>query len=314
MGAAPNIPAGTYPIRVASRLTGLSEDTIRVWEKRYGAVTPARTQGNTRRYSADDIRRLVLLREATTRGHAIRDVAAMPDARLLALAGDEAAIAGGIADPADALPRHARVRRDYLDAARRFDARQALDVLSRAATLLSPTEFLFEVALPVLRETGDLWEGGKLSVAHEHLVSAQVRGLLALLLRFPVPPAGAPRIVIAAPEGHEHEFGALAGALMAAGRGFEVVYLGGNVPHAAVEVALDLARADVLLLALLRDTRPEESDRLAAAVARFASRIEVWIGHPPGHPARADIAAAAPTARFFERFEDLAVALTDRGR
>ena len=63
--------SGLYPMRVVSRLSGLTADTIRVWERRYQAVSPERTGGNKRRYSGSQVRRLVLLRRATELGHSI---------------------------------------------------------------------------------------------------------------------------------------------------------------------------------------------------------------------------------------------------
>lgn len=65
----------TYSMRSVARATGLTPDTIRAWERRYAAIEPDRTAGNTRRYSPSDIRRLSLLREATQRGHTISAIA-----------------------------------------------------------------------------------------------------------------------------------------------------------------------------------------------------------------------------------------------
>jgi MerR HTH family regulatory protein/B12 binding domain len=53
------------PIRVVARRTGLTSHVIRVWEKRYGVVSPLRTPTNRRLYSDSDVERLQLLRRAT---------------------------------------------------------------------------------------------------------------------------------------------------------------------------------------------------------------------------------------------------------
>ena len=58
----------TYPLRTASRLTGLSPDLRRAWERRYGVIEPMRTPGGTRRYSAADIERLRLVKAAVDAG------------------------------------------------------------------------------------------------------------------------------------------------------------------------------------------------------------------------------------------------------
>jgi MerR family transcriptional regulator, light-induced transcriptional regulator len=69
---------GRYPIAAVSKLTGLTPDTLRIWERRYGAVTPAR-DGRGRLYSGHEVRRLQLLASAVARGHAIGRIARSPD-------------------------------------------------------------------------------------------------------------------------------------------------------------------------------------------------------------------------------------------
>ena len=72
-------------MRVVVRLTGLSADTLRAWERRYAAIAPGRTVGNARRYTEAQVRRLELLREAVSRGHAIGDVVELDDAAIAQL-------------------------------------------------------------------------------------------------------------------------------------------------------------------------------------------------------------------------------------
>ena len=72
-----------YPIRVVARRTGLSSHVIRVWERRYAAVTPERSENGYRHYSEADIDRLRGLRELTEAGYGIGDVASL-DASALA--------------------------------------------------------------------------------------------------------------------------------------------------------------------------------------------------------------------------------------
>ena len=64
-----------HSIKVAARRCGLSTHVIRVWEKRYDAVSPDRTDTNRRLYSEQEIERLKLLRAATLSGHSIGNVA-----------------------------------------------------------------------------------------------------------------------------------------------------------------------------------------------------------------------------------------------
>ncbi len=71
-----------YDISAVSRLTGLSTPNLRVWEKRYGVVEPSRSESQRRLYTADDIRRLTLLKNLADRGHTIGSIAGLSIAQL----------------------------------------------------------------------------------------------------------------------------------------------------------------------------------------------------------------------------------------
>ena len=64
-----------FGIRAVVGRTGLTAPSIRMWEKRYNAVVPDRSDSNRRLYSAEDVERLGLLKKLTDRGHAISTIA-----------------------------------------------------------------------------------------------------------------------------------------------------------------------------------------------------------------------------------------------
>src|SRR3954447_25705989 len=70
-----------YPIRAVSRMTGLTVDTLRAWERRYDAVVPTRNDRG-RVYSEADVARLKRLDELVKHGHAIGTIAAASDPEL----------------------------------------------------------------------------------------------------------------------------------------------------------------------------------------------------------------------------------------
>src|SRR5690242_6384218 len=72
-------------MRVVSQQTGLSPHVIRAWERRYGAIEPRRANNRRRRFSEEDVQRLILLRQATLAGHSIGAVAKLATRELRAL-------------------------------------------------------------------------------------------------------------------------------------------------------------------------------------------------------------------------------------
>ena len=73
-----------YNIGAVSRLTGVSREKIRIWERRYGAVQPERDEANLRKYSQQDVERLLLLRRLVDSGQAISNIANLSLAALQA--------------------------------------------------------------------------------------------------------------------------------------------------------------------------------------------------------------------------------------
>lgn len=50
---------GRISIGEVERITGLSKDLLRTWERRYGFPTPVRSEHDEREYSREDLDRLV---------------------------------------------------------------------------------------------------------------------------------------------------------------------------------------------------------------------------------------------------------------
>jgi MerR family transcriptional regulator, light-induced transcriptional regulator len=88
------------------------------------------------------------------------------------------------------------------------------------------------VIAPAMRQIGDLWERGEITVADEHLASAIVERILAVLYRrgFVAPPRSREAILLSCLEGEEHQLGLRIAADVLEGAGFVVLFLGANVP------------------------------------------------------------------------------------
>jgi len=283
---AESMPSGTEQLSIGAvvRLTGLTAHTIRKWEQRYTAVEPRRTSSNRRKFSRADVIRLGLLRELTEKGHLIGDVARLPDPQLrdmLAASGDDAG--AETAPDRDAEWRFEHLRRTFLEAVARFDVRSSGDALIRAAAQVAFDDLVFRVVLPILREVGERWEAGEFTVAQEHLVSNQMQGLLSGRLQWVPPRPGAPRVILATPEGQLHEFGVLAAALLCAGKGLQPVYLGPSLPEADLQDAVRANRAVLVVLSVLRDLEPAELGRITDLLSRLTAEVPIWVGVPEDH-------------------------------
>jgi DNA-binding transcriptional MerR regulator len=264
-----------YPIRAVARMTGLSVDTLRAWERRYRAVVPTRNQRG-RLYSDVDVARLKQLAHLVAHGHAIGTIASLSDAELAALRnGGDARTTGG-SDLA------AVAKLEVLTTAiERYDLETFETVLNRHAAVLPPRELLFAMILPLLREVGTRWAAGKLRPSQEHLVTGIVRSVLGSLLRTTARPDASPKVVFATPAGERHELGLLCSALLASSAGYGVVYLGPDVPAADIAHAAATTGAQVVMVSAT--TPGVVSRREAKQLVRLLPGIELWAGGPEAH-------------------------------
>jgi DNA-binding transcriptional MerR regulator len=292
----------SYPIRAVSRLTGISVDTLRAWERRYEAVAPARGQRG-RSYSESDVARLQRLGLLVRRGHAIGTIAALSDKALNQL------VASSARTP-EARTGEPAIELDELnDALNRYDLVSVEAFLSRHAAALLPRDLVFKVVLPALRELGARWQAGTLRPSHEHLVSAIVRSILGGLLRVTTRPHASPQVVFATLPGERHELGLLCAALLAASAGFGVLYLGPELPAGDVAHAANHTGARVAVLSATT-ARPGDRKEVAPLTA-LTQEMEVWVG---GRDAVRVARAIGPGARVVEDLESLVAMLADRAR
>ncbi|MDQ2868397.1 MAG: MerR family transcriptional regulator [Verrucomicrobiota bacterium] len=223
-------------INYVSRQTGLGIHAIRVWEKRYGAVKPARAANNRRLYSEKEVERLKLLRQATGAGHSIGQIARLSSADLHRLLNES------WATPARKGAKEAQrpLLAAALSAISAMNAPKFQDVLDRAAIDLGSPGVLFDFIAPLTIEIGDAWRAGELSIVQEHFATNLIAVFLNIFARPFTTSESTPRLLLATPSGQHHELGAMLAAAAARSHGWATTYLGAALP---VEELLRAARA-----------------------------------------------------------------------
>jgi DNA-binding transcriptional MerR regulator len=165
-------PVSHFTIKAVAQATGLTVETLRAWERRYEVVRPTRDSSGRRTYSAADVARLRLLRSATELGHTISRLAILPDDELAKLVANSGGHARQGASRGQAYVERA------LDAAEHSDPTGVEEVLTTAIALLPPNEVIHSVIAPLVREIGDRWHRGEVTIAQEHMVTDIVRRLV----------------------------------------------------------------------------------------------------------------------------------------
>jgi MerR family transcriptional regulator, light-induced transcriptional regulator len=310
----PGAERAVHPIGVVSARTGLSADVIRVWERRYGVVEPARDEAGRRVYTDRDVERLRLLALATSEGRGIGQLAELSDQELASLVrSDEAARWAARAASTAGVPGDGGVEsavvEEALERTRALDGPGLEAALRRAGTLLGLSAFLERVVSPLFRRIGEEWHEGRLSVAQEHLATGVAGSLVARLAAAAGNPADAPLVVVATPSGEQHEIGALLVAGEAAAQGWRVAYLGPSVPADDIVGAAMETGARCVALSVVYGPNGRSHAEVAAVRAGLPSGVDLVVG---GEGSRGMDAAAG--VRWLEDLPSLRGYLADAGR
>ena len=258
------MPDVRYSIKIASERSGVSTHLIRMWEKRYGALSPDRTETNRRLYSDENVERLSMLHSCTQAGHRIGNVATLPTDTLRQLSQESAGRTAKDdgATPPEALSAAAQTLPPEVVEA--FKAVENMDVdalqrsLDKASLALGYQGMLTKIVVPLMQNIGRLWCEGELTGAYEHFASSALRTYLLGQVQSYAASRSSPAIITVTPAGQLHEFCAVITAAAAGSAGWHVIHLGSSLP--AAEIAGAAIRAEARLVALSLVHPPDDAD------------------------------------------------------
>jgi len=271
--------AEAHPIAVAAERTGLTQDVLRVWERRYRAVAPKRAANGQRVYSDADLERLRLLRAAARAGRSIGQIARLSDRALATMVAEDAAARAGRVSTSSEPVDDAALVKTALALTRSLQPGALDGHLRRAAMVLGLSGFLDRVAVPLLRRIGDEWHTGRLSPALEHFASSTLYDIIVERMRSFSPRADAPSILVATPAGERHAIGAALVGASAAVEGWRVIYLGADLPAEDIVGAAMGGAVDVVALSVIYvQDRERVLGELLAVRSRLPLEIPLFVG------------------------------------
>lgn len=251
-----------YTIQDAAARCGIEPVTLRMWERRYGVVDPARSEGNYRLYSERDVALLRWLKHEVDRGTPIRKVASRLQGMLQEERWPKALPALRSAPSVRGAAR--RLTRRLYNTLMRADETGARRIMERAHRDFDLDTICLEVISPCLTEVGEAWHRGEIRVAQEHFASGFLRAhLLSLYAAYPLRRSAGRAFVGCAPS-EQHEIGALMLALFLRRGGCRVDYLGANLDPADLAVYARDQRPQLVALS----AASEETARALDLVAR----------------------------------------------
>lgn len=250
--------APSYNLKVVLKETGIKPDTLRAWERRYGLPLPERSSGGHRLYSQYDIETIKWLMARVDEGLRInravklwRSIEASGKDPLAEIPLDDIrredshleTIAGSTLE---------EIHKGWIDACMEFDEKQSELILAQAFASYSVETVCIEVFRKGLSRIGMLWYEGKVTVHQEHFASEQAMRKLEALLAAAPSPTRKETILVACPPIEDHVFPALFISLFLRRRGWNVVYLGANVPLEQMDSAINKTTPSLVIMTAMQ--------------------------------------------------------------
>lgn len=241
-----------YNLKAVVERTGVSADALRAWERRYGLPDPARTAARHRVYSQRDIdmiRWLVARQDEGLRiGRAVKlwrslESEGQDPLRSMPLPSDIGRESRAAGDTV------AELREAWLSSSLAFDERPAEQALTRAFAMYTPEVVCSQIIAEGIAQIGEWWCQGDATPQQEHFASQLAVRRLERLIAATPPPVRRGRILTAAPSDEEHTIGLLVLTLLLRRAGWDVVYLGAEVPLRQMKGTIDVTRPDLIILA-----------------------------------------------------------------
>ena len=267
--------APTLPIAAVERDTGLSKDTLRVWERRYGFPQPLRDANGERVYPQDQVDKLRLLKRLMDQGHRPGKIAerSMPQLKALAEAGNGRHAA---ADPAVKVDGTLRDLLQLIAAHRIDDLRRDL---ARLTVRVGLAHFVTDVVGPLTTLVGDGWARGELAIFEEHLYTESVQAVLRNAIAAMPHPGDSPRVLLTTVPQEPHGLGVLMAEAMFALEGARCISLGVRTPVAEIVRGAESQQVDIVALSFSPVVNPHQvGESLKELRAQLPAQIELWAG------------------------------------
>jgi DNA-binding transcriptional MerR regulator len=270
---------GPYRIHVVAEMTGVPAATLRAWERRYGIPSPERTASGYRLYGEHEVELVRRMNDQVTSGVSAQDAAR----QVLAEAPAAAPIHEGAKDPALLDPFAAASAR-IVDAVVRFDEVGIQDELRRALFLGSASQVADRVLGTALREVGELWHAGTLSIAQEHLATEHVAAVVRDLVQLARRDDAEHSVLCACFADEDHVIGLLSTAVQIATWGLRPVVLGARTPPSAIRDSIRALSPSIVALSVTIPPNPARQRELLDEYAAACDGVPWLVG---GHAAAA---------------------------
>lgn len=271
----PEEAADLWPMGAVTRRTGLSDHTLRAWERRFGFPKPIRLPSGHRRYTGQQVQQLLLINKALACGYRAGDVVPLSKPKI------ESMVKEGTPGPSRSQSHEQQSHwvDHILRSALAFNEESIRTKMTADSAILGVRAFLRERAVPLIEAIGAGWSDGDLGIRHEHFVSGILEEHLSeLRAAFDASTQGRPVVLACLPD-EMHGLGLHMVALEISAGGRRNVVLGPHTPIEEIVASADSLKAGAVGISVSIFAPVEStSDMISDLRAQLSEQTKLWVG------------------------------------
>lgn len=260
-----------FSISQLAQFSGIKAHTIRMWEQRYNALQPERSEGNTRHYDGDQLRRLLNIVSLMNSSYKVSQLCSMDDEQLFKLIEERYKAAVGENDTEYFVGQ-------LIAAGINYDEYYFQKIFSHSLLKFGLEKTYKQVIYPLLTRIGLMWTCNSLPPAQEHyIINLLKQKLFTAIDAMPPEKENAETWLLFLPENEFHEIGLLFSSYYLKSKGMKVIYLGSNVPMDSVKMSIQDTEADSLLTFLVHKALPEDIGEYISELVNVGKSTRIFI-------------------------------------
>lgn len=260
-----------FSISQLSQFSGIKSHTLRIWEQRYNALKPNRTEGNTRYYDNSQLIRLLNIVSLLNLDYKVSEVCILSDAELFRLVDSQLN-----STPIDESTEY--YTSQLIAAGMSYDELYFDKIFTHCQLKFGLKATYQKFIIPMMVRIGLLWVTNKIRTAHEHFISnllyKKINTAIASL-----PPANndAEKWLLFLPENEFHELGLLFSNYLLRQSGKKTIYLGSNVPSESIYEAAEHTECTKALLFMVHQDTIDSSQKYLDNLKSKLNGSELYI-------------------------------------
>lgn len=263
----------SFSISELQQFSGIKAHTIRIWEQRYNALKPNRSEGNTRYYKGSQLRRLLNIVSMLGSDYKVSELCSMPDKKLVKLIDEK------LSQSISADHVYEYFISQIISSTIQYNEVQFEKLFANCIIRFGLKGTYVQIIYPALVRLGVMWSKDAILPAQEHFITNLIRQkLLSAIDALPPSNDSINSWLLFLPEDEFHEAGLLISNFLIRQVGMKVIYLGTNVPFDSLKSAVSEIKPTHLLFFMVRKNNYKEDLELINILKKNFTSQKIYLG------------------------------------